>query len=254
METDFFLSKPPRLFAHRGASYGHPENTIEAFDAARDIVQYFEFDIWFSREGVPVIHHDESALRTCGLDLKISELSLDELRKLDAGKGFPDRGEERRIPTLEELCARYPDHFFNIEIKQDFPKGELIVYDILERHHKAGHALLASGEDSIMEKISNNLPQVPRSMSSGEILKFYLWVQDGGNGQYCTTARALQIPVRHGDFILATPKLISLAHKMNIEVHFWTVNDEEEIKRLLNMGADGIMTDRPECAYGILNS
>ncbi len=254
METDFFLSKPPRLFAHRGASYDHPENTIEAFDAAKDIVKYFEFDIWFSREGIPVIHHDESTLRTCGINHRIGELNLDEIMQLDAGKGFPDRGEARGIPTLEELCVRYPDHFFNIEIKHGFPQGEILIYEILERHHKSGHALLASGEDSIMEKISRNLPHVPRSMSSGEILQFYIWAQDGGKERFKTTAKALQIPVRHGDFILATPQLVSLAHKMNIEVHFWTINDEEEIKQLLDMGADGIMTDRPEVAYGILNS
>lgn len=254
MRTHFFKSKPPRLFAHRGASHDHPENTIEAFDAAKDIVQYFEFDIRFSRDGIPVVHHDESLLRTCGIDKKISELNLIELRKLEADNGFPASGASRMIPTLEELCIRYPEHLFNIEIKQDLPGGEMIVYGILERHNKAHKALLASEDDLIMEKISKNLPFVPRSMSRGEILRFYLWMLGGADGGFSTPARALQIPVRHEDIILADPRLVRLAHSLGMEVHYWTVNDKDEMRRLLDIEADGIMTDRPEIARGILNS
>jgi glycerophosphoryl diester phosphodiesterase len=131
MSFRYFDSPKPRFLGHRGAAGRAPENTLPSLKIATESTSYIETDTWLTRDGVPVLLHDESLLRTCGVDKKIGDLSLAELEAFDAGytfttdggKSFPFRGQGLRIPTLEKALQEFPQHFFNIEIKDSRPEA-----------------------------------------------------------------------------------------------------------------------------------
>jgi glycerophosphoryl diester phosphodiesterase len=104
---------------------------------------------------------------------------------------------------------------------------------------------LASEKDQNLARLRQLAPEIPTSMSMGEVLNFLGWIQQGAKGSIEINARAIQIPPQHGPVDLAKPELIQLCHALGMEVHYWTINDVSEMRRLLANGADGIVSDRP---------
>ena len=107
---------------HRGYCARYPENTLISYRAAMQAgVDAFEFDVWLSRDGVPVIMHDGNAYRTCGVDRRLNDMTLEEIKQLDAGSRFNEKYAGERVPTLEELLAQAramrPDIMLGVEIK-----------------------------------------------------------------------------------------------------------------------------------------
>lgn len=220
MPTRFFSLPTPRIFAHRGYSAKYPENTLAAFAAAEKWTSYFELDVWLSREGIPVVQHDEVLL------------------------GPP--------LYLSDVIQAFPQAFLNIEIKQDASGAESCVLDLLNQLGAIDRCLIAAEKHAILERVRARWPQVPTSMSVTDGLEFVSWLRHGRPTSYHPKASALQAPVKYNDIVLADPDLIAAAHSLGIEVHFWTINDPTEMKRLLAMGADGIITDDPELAIAEL--
>src|SRR5690606_5339972 len=128
MNSRYFDPPVPRLYGHRGSSGHYPENTLPSFRAAIEGgVPYLELDVWATRDGHIVVHHDENTLRLCGENRRICDCTLADVKELDAGyafspdggKSFPFRGQGITIPSLDELFQACPDALFNIEIKQE---------------------------------------------------------------------------------------------------------------------------------------
>ncbi len=253
--TRYFTPPRPRLFAHRGSAGAWPENTLPSFLAALAAgVVYLELDVWVTRDGVAVIHHDETALRTCGVDARICDLTLSELKKLDAGHGFnpdggpeyPFRGRKIAVPTLTELFEVAPGALFNIEIKQGNPPVEDLIVDTVVQTGMEARVLLAAEQDEVMQRIRKGCGDIPTSLSFGELQDFYDWVGAGCRDPYAPPGKALQIPQTFGPLELVTQESVQAAHAAGLEMHVWTVNDRADMQRLFKLGVDGLMSDHPE--------
>ncbi|SDM65593.1 glycerophosphoryl diester phosphodiesterase [Geoalkalibacter ferrihydriticus] len=251
-----YLSLPrPRLFGHRGSSAAFPENTLPAFQASVDAgLPYLELDVWASYDGAVVVHHDPTPARTCGIDVAISSLPLDELLCLDAGfsystadgGNFPFRGRGVRIPTLEEVLLAFPDTRVNIEIKQASPPIEGLVVETVRRCKAQERVLIASEHDEVLARLRPLCPEIPTNFGFLETTAFFNWARGGCSGRYQPPGQALQIPPHWQRQKLVTVESLAAAHLAGVEVHVWTINDPNEMRALLALGVDGLMSDYPD--------
>ena len=166
MAAEEYFSYPrPRLYGHRGAAGVAPENTLPSFErAVHDGAGYLELDVHATRDGVVVVIHDPTLERTTDGAGAVRDLTLQELRRFDAGFRFehggahPFRGRGVRVPALEELLDAFPTMPLNIEIKQAEPAIESRVVALLERKGAAARTLLAAESDAIMRRIRTCAP------------------------------------------------------------------------------------------------
>jgi len=247
------------VLAHRGASLVAPENTLAAFRHAVELgADAIETDVRATRDGVPVLIHDPDVERTTDGAGAVAELSLVELQRLDAGARFRARGTAAapdgsacRVPTLAEALAALPGVRFNLELKCDGP-GDLVaaVLDTVVRAGRAGTVLLTAEDDARMGRLRRSAAGVAFGASRGEVEG---WVRAAaGGGPTPVGPMALQVPVEHAGAALVTPELLALARARGVAVHVWTVNEPSEMRRLVNLGVDGIVTDDPSALLGVL--
>lgn len=249
-----YLDGPkPRFFAHRGGALEAPENTIEAFAAGMKAgADRLELDVHATADGEVVVLHDETLDRTTDGTGLVREKTLAEVRELDAGAKFvaddgsrPFAGKGVRIPTLAEVFEAFSGVPLNIEIKQNAPQIEAQVLAVIDRFSARSQVLLAAEVGEIMERIRVAAPDVPSGTSLEDGAEFLdLWAKNRLD-DYRPRGIAFQIPPTFMGEPLVTPELVELAHGKGVEVHVWTIDEADEIERLLGLGVDGIMTDRP---------
>jgi glycerophosphoryl diester phosphodiesterase len=253
-----YLDGPrPRLFGHRGASADFPENTLPSFQAALEAgADRLELDVHGTRDGHVVVFHDATLDRTTDGAGPIQRLSLAELRALDAGHRFrapdgsyPHRGRGVRIPTLAELLEAIPEVPLNIEVKQGEPAIEAEVVAILDRYRARERALLTAERAPLLARIRAAAPGVVTGMAAEEAFEF---LSRHGDPTYRPAGAALQVPPSYDGFEVVTAQFVAAAHALGLEVHCWTINEEAEMERLLDLGVDGIMTDTPARAAAVL--
>ncbi|MBW2242505.1 MAG: glycerophosphodiester phosphodiesterase [Deltaproteobacteria bacterium] len=250
----YFALPRPLLFGHRGASGERPENTLPAFErAVHQGVAALETDVHLTRDGEVVIFHDALLERTTNGEGPIAELSLAELRELDAGyrftadggQSFPFRGEGIRVPTLREAFEAFPDLRINVELKG---RGDELIAATLDLvAPRCELTLLAAAEDDTMGALRAAVEkrgiEPALGASAGDVLGFVRAAL--GEGPRPPGPMALQIPARFGEHALVTPELLRFAQGEGVHVHVWTINDEAEMRRLLALGVDGLMSDFP---------
>lgn len=250
----YFGSPLPRIFGHRGAAGVAPENTLPSFAVAKTLgVSYLELDVHATRDDVVVVLHDPTLDRTTNETGPVCERTWDQVSKLDAGyrytsdgHSFPYRGQGVRIPTLESVLQRFPACCFNVEIKQENPPIVEQVFDILHRTRTVDRTLLAAEHHAIMARIrAVGRGSVATSMSALEVADFMGRLGANNWQGYETVARAAQVPCAFGGIDLVTRESIDALHRLGCEVHVWTINDPDEIERLLDLGVDGIISDFP---------
>lgn len=253
MTSRYFASPPPRLFGHRGFSALYPENTLPAFRAAVAAgAPYLELDVWASRDGVVMVHHDETLFRMCGKLRRVRSLTCAEIKTCDGGWGYknqqgrPFRGRGITVPSLEEVFAACPQAFINVEIKQTDPPIEKLVVDTVRRAGREDAVLLASESDQVMERLRRVCGAIPTGSSRGDIAAFLAWVKRGCPPGYAPPGRALQVPESYRGMPIVFADSVAAAHRAGLEIHVWTVNRGDDMKRLLRLGVDGIMSDDPE--------
>ena len=235
------------MLAHRGLAVDAPENTLLAFVKALAAgATYLETDVHASKDGVAVLSHDPNLVRTAGHKVRVNQLTLAELRKIDLGEG-------QTFSTLSELLDAFPDARFNIDIKS------------LDAGRPAAEAILKAGATNRVLITSFNakrrhsavrlLPGVASSCSPGEIIIAVI----GAKLRLSAVVRwalrhvtAVQVPVRSAGVRIATRGVIARFHEAGREVHIWTINDVAQMKRLLDLGVDGLFTDRIDLALGLL--
>lgn len=256
MPHPYFELPPPLVLGHRGAAGEMPENTLPSFERALARgAHVLESDVHVTRDGVPVLIHDPVVDRTTDGSGRVDDLSWEDLRRLDAGFRFspdggashPFRGRGITVPSLEEAFDRLPGARFNLELKAQRP--ELVERAVALVRAKAREAvtLLTAGEDPIMARLRDELRRTGVACavgaSTGDILRFIRSAQDGKppDGE----AMALQIPTHFGGRPLITAELLGHAHAYGVFVHAWTINEEPEMERLLDLGVDGLVTDFP---------
>ncbi|HLK85113.1 MAG TPA: glycerophosphodiester phosphodiesterase [Candidatus Binataceae bacterium] len=251
MDSDFFALARPRAIAHRGASGDYPENTMVAFEAAAAAgAPYFELDVRTTRDGVVVVSHDARLERTCGFDGRIDQLTLAQLKKLDAGWGFMRercgefrfRGRGIEVPTLAEVFSAFPDRHYVVEIKQSVPSLVPALLEVIERFAMGRRVLIASEHQAPIDEIRALAPALPTNFPYREIADFMMSLAPGSE-PYRPRGHALQIPLEFEAWRLVTAESVAAAHRAGVEVHVWTVNDPAEMRALLALGVDGIITD-----------
>jgi glycerophosphoryl diester phosphodiesterase len=229
----------PIPFAHRGGASDAPENTMPAFEYAVGLgYRYIETDVQVTADGVLVAFHDDDLERTCGRPGKISELPWNVVSTARV------RG-EAPIPLLEDLLGAWPDLRVNIDCKTDAAVRALA--SVLKRHDALDRVCVGAFSDRRVARLRAELgPELctalgPRSVAS---LRF-------ARPRRLPGATA-QVPIARGGITVTDRRFVERAHSLGIAVHVWTVDEPTEIERLLDLGVDGIMTDRPAVLREVL--
>jgi glycerophosphoryl diester phosphodiesterase len=240
----FFMGQRPRVFAHRGLHTSAPENSLGAFRAAVSAgVDYIETDIVASRDGYAMVSHDLVLDRVAGIAAPVNSLLAAELADVDlGGEGFI---------TLENALTAFPTTRFNIDIKDASAIDGLVravtATDAFDR------VLVSSFSTARRRSALRRLPAVATSATAAEFLRIYASARLGAT-PVISDVHALQIPARIGALRTVTPALINRYHRAGVEVHVWTVNDPKDMRELLDMGVDGIVTDRADLALDVIQS
>jgi glycerophosphoryl diester phosphodiesterase/membrane-associated phospholipid phosphatase len=252
--VDHFVEHRPSIIAHGGAQGHAPPNTIEAFAVALEMgADTLEMDTQITADGHVVLHHDGTVDRQTDGTGAIAELTLAEVRELDAGHGFIGEdgtdwtGRGTQIPTLDEVFAAFPDAFLVVELKLD--GGSEIVEAVAQEIEAAGveeRVVVASfGLDEI-QRFRERMPGIPTSMPEGEARAFYTRQLVGAHRWWSPPAELLQVPEHHEGRHVVTERFVAAANRLGIDVHVWTVNEPEDMRRLLGLGVHGIITDYPD--------
>jgi len=241
MTHPYFDLPTPIVIGHRGASGELPENTLEAFERALSQgALMLETDAHLSRDGQVVLSHDPRVDRTTEGSGAIEEYTLAELQRLDAGHrfspdrgaSFPHRGLGIQIPSLREAFERFPGIRFNIEIKQNSLPLIDATLQIVAEAKRAETTLLAAAEDDTMSALRARLAETElrpaMGAAVGDIVGFARAAAAGGAPP--PEPMALQIPPTFAGNPLVTTELVEFAHRHDVQVHVWTINDEDEKK------------------------
>lgn len=244
-------SSRPLVIAHRGGAGLAPENTLYAFERAAGLgVDVIELDVRSTSDGVLVVIHDSTVERTTDGKGRVGEMTLDELKKLDAGyrwspdggKTFPLRENGIKVPTLQEVFTAFPKMKFNIEPKQQPLSLVKPLCQIIREQEMTDRVVIGSFTQSILDEFRSECTTVATSASTSEVGKFLAMYKTGLSKAFNPAMQALQVPELAG----VTKEFVEAAHERNLKVHVWTVNETADMQRLIEMGADGIMTDYPD--------
>lgn len=244
----------PRVLAHRGlvtpdeASAGVAENTLAAVAAADAAgARYVELDCHLTADGEVVIFHDQKLTRVTGDDRHVRDVTLAELSTIMADRGG--------LITLRDLLAAFPELRFNVDVK--VPEAAEPAGRIIAPH--ADRVLLTSFDDvaRLRALAACRAAGGSPATSPGRTVMIQLVLalalrRSGRVRRILAGLDALQIPVRMSGITVFAPRLLRAAHAVGVEVHIWTINDVAEMRRLVELGADGIVTDRADLALRAL--
>lgn len=228
----------PLAFAHRGGAHHGDENTVAAFGRAVGMgYRYLEIDVRCTADDVAVVFHDELLDRVAGTPGELATLRWEDLRTVRIGG-------EQAVPRLEDVLTAWPDTRFNIDVKCD--AAVVPVVSAVRRTDSMDRVLVAAFSDARIRRIRRILgPRLATALGPREALRLRTgaWL---GRGMWGLTpgVPAAQIPARAGLVTVVDEGFIRYAHRLGVHVHVWTIDDPMEMHRLLDLGVDGIMTDR----------
>lgn len=266
-------------YAHRGGAKEGPSATLFAMRRALQAgADALELDVHATADGHVVCCHDPTVDATTDGTGAIAELSLAEVQALDAAywfvpgaedgagapKGLPDdayplRGlasgdPTLRIPTLEEVLSAFPGTLLNLDIKQSEPvvaPYEDKVAQHLSAFGRQGDVIVTSFNDTSIQRFSELAPDVPTAAGTLATSAFWRAVQ-AGEPPPPTGHVALQVPTEAYGVTVVEPRFVAAAHEADLAVHVWTIDEPAEMRRLVELGVDGIMSDRPSVLVSTL--
>jgi glycerophosphoryl diester phosphodiesterase len=243
----YFASPPPRILAHRGLASEAPENSLLAFARALSIgATHLETDVHASLDGVAVLSHDPDLGRIAGRASRIDRLTVAELKSIDLGDG-------QTIATLAEALEAFPDALFNIDLKS--PGSVLPAAEAIREARATSRVLVASFGESRRRAALRRLPGVATSASAVTLALALVAAKLGLRPlvrRALARVDAVQVPEAIRGFRVLTPRTIRAFHDAGVEIHVWTVNDVGDMARLLDLGVDGIVTDRSDLAVELV--
>ncbi len=248
--THPYLAGPhPRAFAHRGWHVDDltgMENSLSSFRrAVQEGYRYIETDVHATSDGEVVVHHDHTLDRTTDGTGKVSELPWTEVRTARVGGREP-------ITRLADVLEELPDTFFNIDVKADNAVEPILA--VLHKAKALQRVCLASFSDNRLARLRRGggpgllTSMGPRSAGA-------LWA--AGRIPFAGLAvrgQVAQVPRNQGRLTVVDRRFVDAAHKRALEVHVWTINDEADMRALLDLGVDGLVTDRPDVLRDVLRS
>lgn len=274
--------------AHQGGEIEAPSDTLYAFDTAlAKGADVLEMDVHATADGEVVVLHDATVDRTTDGSGRVDELALAEIQALDAAYWFvpgcgtchgrPDEDYVLRglatgdrpipdelagfepgdftIPTLRAVLERYPDVPLNIEIKNTAPDTapyEATIAGLLEEYDRVDDVIVVSFLDHAIEAFKLHAPQVHTATATGEAALFTVSATAALPGAPNPRYVALQVPITYQGVEVVTPDFVADAHANGLAVHVWTIDDRPTMEWLVDIGVDGIMTDRPTLLEEVL--
>lgn len=254
-------NRRPLVFAHRGGGGLFPENTLGAFEySAKMGVDVLELDVHSTSDGALVVLHDRTVDRTTNGRGQVNQMTLAELKKLDAGYHFSTdggqtflfRGKGITVPTLEEVFDALPAMTFNVEPKQSEPSVTTPLCEILRARRMTEKVIVGSFRQTAIDEFRAACAEVATSATPSEVSRFLAMYKTGIAASYTPPMQALQVPENAGYLNIVSKDFVETAHRLNLQVHVWTINDAADMQRLLEMNVDGIMTDYPDRLLNLL--
>lgn len=245
----YFSSPLPRVIAHRGLHTEAPENTLLAFANAVGIgVVHLETDVHASADGVAIISHDPDLRRVAGREGRVEDFTADQLAKIPLG-------EDQSFCTLAEALDAFPETNFNIDIKT--PAAVAPTIATVHEANAQKRVLIGSFRTSRRRPVVAGLPGVATSISAEGALPAVAAANAGARRVVRRILRyvdAVQFPLRMLGMPTMNARTIRTFHDAGVEVHVWTINDPAEMERLLELGVDGLVTDRADLALPIVDA
>jgi len=241
-----FLDHPTTLaFAHRGGASDAPENTMPAFEAAVALgYRYLETDVHLTADGVLLAFHDDHLDRVTDRTGEIAKLPYAVVTEARVDGREP-------IPTLEDLLGAWPDVRVNIDPKHDESVDTLA--EVVRRTDSVGRVCIGAFSDKRLERIRGILgPNLCTSLGPKGVARLRGASYHLPAGQL--PAACVQVPHRAKGLTLVDERFVATAHDRGLQVHVWTIDDPAEMTELLDLGVDGIMTDRPTVLREVLQS
>ncbi len=252
------------VIAHQGGDGIFPGDTLYAYEHAAALgVDVFEMDAHITKDGEIVLMHDEKVDGTTDGNGLIEDLTLQQLKKLDAaykwspdnGQTFPFRGQGIQVPTLRELFEKFPEMRYLIEIKLTKNPIDKPLCKLIREHNMQQKVIVASFHDQAMAMFRQTCPEVATSASQGEVTWFGLSGKVFLSGWLSPQYQALQVPYEPSEskgIPIMTARFIREAHAKNVKVEPWTVDDPALMKQYIAWGVDDIITDRPDLMLQVL--
>ena len=265
-------------WAHQGGAREWPSSTLFALRNAVDAGAHaIELDVHATADGHLVVCHDTTVDRTTSSSGRIADLTLEQVRRLDNAYWFvPGSGDQVTrdapedaytfrgrapddndfaIATMEEVLDAFPHVFLNFDIKRTAPEVEPyehLVADVLRAFDRVDDVIVASFNDASTDKFQDLAPDVSTSLGTAGTAEFYRAAR-AGEEPPTTRHRALQVPASYGDVTIVDEQFVDTAHRHGLAVHVWTIDEPAEMRRLLHLGVDGIMTDYPSVLASVLD-
>jgi glycerophosphoryl diester phosphodiesterase len=251
----------PLLIAHQGGDGLWPGNTLYAFEHAAALgVDVFETDIRMTKDGVIVISHDEKVENKSNGKGRVQDLTYAELQALDAGynwsadegKTFPFRGQGITYTSLDAVFKAFPNMRFNIDMKQTAPPVEEAFCQVIRQNNMQDKVLAASFTHANNAAFRKICPEVTTSGDQTETTVFVFLNFALLGRTYSPEFKAFQVPVEQYNIPVVTQSFVNAAHERNLRVDVWTIDDPLEMRSLVALGVDGIITDRPDLLKEVL--
>jgi len=233
------------VIAHRGASSYAPENTLAAFDLALQMgVRQIELDVHSSRDDHIVVIHDDTVDRTTNGSGLVASQTLAELRQLDAGAWFGATFAGERIPTFEEVLARYQGRVhLHVELKGHTPSLAQRTAELIRQHGMVGQVTITSFQQVRLEEIRTAAPELPSGWLVGDVSDAVIaQARAMGVAQLCPRANTV------------TTELVRRLHAEGFVVRAWGVTTEELMQQVVQAGADGMTVNFPDKLIAYLQS
>lgn len=244
----YFSPAPPRVLAHRGLAIEAPENTLLAFAKALAVgVTHVETDVHVSADGVAMISHDPDLRRLADRGVAVHDLTSHELRRVDLGWG-------QNYCSLSDALDGFPDVRFNIDIKIDSAVQPTV--DAIRAAGANRRVLIASFSAKRRVAAVGQLPGAATSVSARGAVAAVAAAQAGSVTSLRRILRAVQA-VQLPETVLRmpafTPRTLATFRSVGVEVHAWTINESPAMDRLLELGIDGLITDRADLGIEAVN-
>ena len=287
--SNTWLDRRVLNIAHQGGEIEAPSNTLFAFKTSlQKGSDVLELDVHATSDRELVVIHDATVDRTTNGTGRVDQLTLDQIKELDAAHWFvpdcgtchdepdeayayrsfatgerPMRGRVARyepndftIPTLREVLETFPDTLINIEIKATAPDTipyENELADLLREFERDSDTIVVSFLDHAVELFDALAPEVDTATGTAQAGAFWASGQGPLPGSP-SRHQALQVPIEFNGLTVVTEEFVAEAHANGLAVHVWTINDQETMEWLIEIGVDGIMTDRPELLEDVLKA
>jgi glycerophosphoryl diester phosphodiesterase len=233
----------PIAFAHRGGASEAPENTLPAFAHAIGLgYRYLETDVHVTADGELLAFHDDRLDRVTDQTGALAALPWSTVRTALVDGREP-------IPRFEDLLEAFPEARFNVDPKHDAAVEPLA--DVILRTGSVGRIGVGAFSDKRLDRLRELVPGLCTSMGPRQVARLVAASKRFpfvGN----LTAPIAQVPTHQGPIPIVTPAFVAAAHGRGIQVHVWTIDDRPEMERLLDLGVDGVMTDRPQVLKDVL--